>query len=157
MSYQRAIATINNTARNATAAAEAEEEAPKCDAWISILAASAILFIGVGYTNTFGVFADYYQRHLLPAESADKVIVIGSVAASLYFILGAFIGRIADVVGYRTSLSIGAGLMTGAMFAASVSDEFYQLFLSQGLMFGLGLAFVYVRPEIVYQHNHELS
>lgn len=137
---------INNTSRNATAAAEDESNG---HGWISIVAASAILFIGVGYTNTFGVFADYYETHLLPEEPADKIIVIGSVAASLYFILGAFTGRVADVLGYRVSLSVGAGLMTGAMFAASVSMEFYQLFLSQGLMFGLGLAFVYVISTIL--------
>lgn len=82
--------------------------------WIAIAAASAVLFIGVGYPNSFGVFADYYQQHLFPAEPTDKIILIGSVAASLYFILGAFTGRFADVVGYRASLSVGAVLMIGS-------------------------------------------
>ena len=88
--------------------------------WIAIAAASAVLFIGVGYPNTFGVFADHYQ-HLFPAEQADKIILIGSVAASLYFILGAFTGRFADVVGYRTSLFIGAALMIGS--SAFINQE----------------------------------
>jgi hypothetical protein len=48
--------------------------------WLSVAAASAILFIGVGYTNTFGVFQDYYQTTLLPDESPLNIITIGSVA-----------------------------------------------------------------------------
>jgi hypothetical protein len=47
--------------------------------WLNVAAASAILFIGVGYTNAFGVFQDYYQTTLLPDESPLKIITIGSV------------------------------------------------------------------------------
>lgn len=107
-------------------------------------AAAAVLFIGIGYTNTFGVFSNHYQRQLLVDVAPEKIILIGSVASSLYFILGAFTGRFADLVGYRVSLILGAGLMVAALFAASVSTKFWQLFLSQGLTFGLGLAFVYM-------------
>jgi len=115
----------------------------KAYGWTVIAAAFAILFIGVGYTNTFGVFQEYYQGTLFPNEPADKIIVISSTAASLYFILGVFTGRFTDFVGYRISLILGATLMVGSMFAASFSREYWQLFLSQGLMFGLGVAFVY--------------
>ena len=68
---------------------------------------------------------------------------IGSVSASLYLILGLITGPFADVFGYRTSLLLGSALMVGSMFAASASTTYWQLFLSQGLGFGLGLAFVY--------------
>jgi len=121
-----------------------EDTTPNGSKWLNVAAASAILFIGVGYTNTFGVFQDYYQTTLLPNESPLKIITIGSVASSLYLILGVFTGRFADLVGYRISLSIGAALMIGAMLAASVSHKYWQLFLSQGLMFGLGVAFAYL-------------
>ena len=55
---------------------------------------------------------------MFPNMSPDKIIVIGSIAASLYFILGVVTGRLADVAGYRISLIIGSALMIGAMFAA---------------------------------------
>ena len=126
------------------ASATASEPLTNVSGWISIGAASAVLFVGVGYTNTFGVFQEYYQTHLFPQESADKIIVIGSIASSLYLILGALTGPFADFLGYRLSLILGSTLMTGSMFAASVSKAYWQLFLSQGAMFGLGLAFVYM-------------
>ena len=121
--------------------------------WLNTAAASAILFIGVGYTNTFGVFQDYYQTTLLPDESPQKIIAIGSVASSLYLILGVFAGRFADLVGYRVSLGIGAALMIGSMFAVSVSREYWQLFLSQGVMFGLGVAFAYL-PAVTISRQY---
>lgn len=121
--------------------------------WLIVAAATGVLFVGVGYTNTFGVFQDYYQRELFPHDSSSKLILIGSVASSLYLILGVFAGRFADLIGYRISLAIGSGLMIGAMFAASACKEFWQFFLSQGLMFGLGLAFAYL-PAVTVSRQY---
>jgi len=130
--------------------------------WVVIAAASTVLFVGVGYTNTFGVFQDHYQKTVFRNEPADKIIIIGSTAASLYFVLGILTGRFTDFAGYRVSLAIGTALMTGSMFAASFSKEYWQLFLSQGLMFGLGLSFVYptattVSTQYFRTHHHGLT
>lgn len=130
-----------------------EETIHAISKWLNVIAASAILFIGVGYTNTFGVFQDYYLTTLLPHESPLRIIAIGSVASSLYLILGVFSGRFADLVGYRANLCIGSALMIGSMFAASVSREYWQLFLSQGLMFGLGVAFAYL-PAVTISRQY---
>lgn len=126
-----------------------------------ILTAAAVLFIGVGYTNTFGVFQEYYLEHTLRDEKPEKVIVIGSTAASLYLILGAFTGRFADMIGYRPSLLIGTALMVGSMFAASVSTTYLQLLFSQGIMFGLGVAFAYLPAVSIsrqyWKQNHGVA
>lgn len=121
--------------------------------YLVLLAASLILFIGVGYTNTYGVFESYYQVNLFPDLPPSKLIVIGSVSGSLYLVFGAFAGRFADLMGYRTSLLIGSALMAGSMFAASVSKTYMQLFLSQGLAFGLGVAFVYL-PAVTISRQY---
>lgn len=84
-----------------------------------------------------------YQTHLFPEVVPERIILIGSIAASLYFILGAFTGRFADLLGYRVALVLGSSLMIGSLFASSVATQYWHLFLSQGLMFGIGLAFVY--------------
>lgn len=148
----------------ASSSADASDTTVETDGlqpYIILVAASAVLFIGVGYTNTFGVFDGYYQRELLPNDRPTKIILIGSVAASLYFILGVFMGRFADLVGYRISLMIGAALQIGAMFSASVSTTYDQLFLSQGLMFGFGVAFAYLPATTIsrqyWHHRHGLA
>lgn len=121
--------------------------------WLTTAAAFAIIFIGVGYTNAFGVFLDYYQTVMFSSESPSKVILIGSVASSLYMLLGAPAGRFADVFGYQVSVGIGSVLMTGAMFASSVSKDFYQFFLAQGVIFGLGVAFAYL-PAVTISRQY---
>ena len=43
--------------------------------------------------------------------------------------------------------------MVGSMFAASVSKSYWQFFLSQGLMFGLGVAFAYLPPVTISRQD----
>lgn len=131
------------------------------DKYVVIAAAALVLFVGVGFTNTFGVFQEYYAANTLHDDKPERVIVIGSTAASLYLILGVFTGRFADLIGYRPSLLIGTALMVGAMFAASVATTYTQLLFSQGIMFGLGVAFAYL-PAIsisrqYWKQNHGLA
>lgn len=136
-------------------------QSPSLRRFTVIAAASLVLFIGVGFTNTFGVFEEYYVQNTLQGEKPEKIIVIGSTASSLYLILGAFAGRFADLVGYRPSLLIGMALMVGSMFAASVSNTYAQLLCSQGIMFGLGLAFVYLPAVSIsrqyWKQNHGIA
>ncbi|KAF3352882.1 hypothetical protein VdG1_08568 [Verticillium dahliae VDG1] len=111
--------------------------------WAVLSAAFGITFIAVGMPNSFGVFQEYYESTLFPNKPSPEIIIIGSLSSSLYMILGAFTGRLADVVGYQVVLISGSVLIVGGLFAASVSTQFYQLVLSQGLAFGLGTALVY--------------
>lgn len=143
---------------------EAEEHhitAPVPGRYTVVATASAVLFIGVGFSNTFGVFQEYYTENTLRNEKPEKIIVIGSTAASLYLILGVFTGRFADMVGYRPSLLIGTALIVGSMFAASVSTTYTQLLCSQGIMFGLGVAFAYLPAVSIsrqyWKQNHGVA
>ncbi|KAJ8610303.1 hypothetical protein MRB53_038599 [Persea americana] len=52
--------------------------------WMVIGAATATLFVGVGFGNAFGVYQEYYENVLFPDIPPSKLVVIGSVASSLY-------------------------------------------------------------------------
>ncbi|CAK7226307.1 hypothetical protein SBRCBS47491_006185 [Sporothrix bragantina] len=106
-------------------------------------AAFAITFVAVGMPNSFGIFQDYYETTLFPDRPPAQVILIGSLASSLYMILGAPTGRFADLFGYHTAVLVGMILVVTGLFTASVCTQFYQFLLSQGVTFGLGTAFVY--------------
>ncbi|CAK7212637.1 hypothetical protein SCUCBS95973_001531 [Sporothrix curviconia] len=123
---------------------------PPADAPPSILAkyallgaAFAITFVAVGMPNSFGIFQDYYETTLFPGRPPAQVILVGSLASSLYMILGALTGRFADLFGYHMAIFVGSALVVTGLFAASVCTQFYQFLLSQGVTFGLGTAFVY--------------
>lgn len=111
--------------------------------WAVLVAAFFINFIAVGMPNSFGIFQDYYQTTLFPDVPSSQIILIGSLASSLYMILGAPAGRLADVWGYDVAILLGAALIVTGLFTSSICTQFYQLLLSQGLTFGLGTAFVY--------------
>lgn len=111
--------------------------------WVILAAAFGTMFIAIGMPNSFGVFQEYYESTLFPDKPSSEIIIIGSLTSSLYLILGAVTGRLADLFGYHLAMLLGTVLVVGGLFAASVSTQFYQLVLSQGLAFGLGTAFVY--------------
>ncbi|KAI1851140.1 hypothetical protein JX265_013258 [Neoarthrinium moseri] len=111
--------------------------------WLALGAASSTIFVVVGLPNSFGVFQSYYESELFPSVRSSQITPMGSTSSSFYMILGALTGRFADTMGYQTSMVVGNVLVAGALSAASVSGELYQLYLSQGVMSGLGSSFVY--------------
>lgn len=128
--------------------------------WLVLSAAFCITFVAVGMANSFGVFQDYYQTVLFPQRPSSEIILIGSLASSLYMILGAFTGRLADFVGYPTAASVGSAFMIGGLFAASAASQFFEFVLFQGLLFGLGSSFAYYPAVSVsrrYFQRHGLA
>ncbi|CAK7200214.1 hypothetical protein SEUCBS139899_002905 [Sporothrix eucalyptigena] len=119
------------------------DDPPRFAKYALLGAAFGITFVAVGMPNSFGIFQDYYENTLFPERPPAQVILIGSLASSLYMILGALTGRFADLFGYHTAILVGTVLGVTGLFAASVCTEFYQFLLSQGITFGLGTAFVY--------------
>ncbi|OLN81261.1 Riboflavin transporter MCH5-like protein 11 [Colletotrichum chlorophyti] len=116
---------------------------PSISRWAVPFAAFCTMFVAVGFPNSSGVFQEYYEFELFPDRPSSEIILIGSLSSSLYMVLGALTGRVADTMGYQVALFTGSVLIVGGLFAASAGTQFYQLLLSQGLAFGLGTAFVY--------------
>lgn len=110
---------------------------------LTLFSASSILMIAVGVPNTFGVFQSYFERGLFSNIPPSQILLIGSLASTLYMTLGVFMGRLADLWGHEKSLALGSLLMVSSLFIASVSTEFYQIALTQGVMFGLGASSAY--------------
>lgn len=128
--------------------------------WAILAAAAGITFIAVGMPNSYGVFQQEYESKLFPDKPSSEIIIIGSLTSSLYMILGAPAGRIADTLGYTPALVAGSALIVGGLMAASAATRFWQLVLSQGLTFGLGTALVYYPAVSVsgrYFRRHGLA
>lgn len=113
-------------------------------AWMQVLAGFFALFNSWGVVNTFGAYEAYYQSELLKGESPSTIAWIGSIQGC--FVIGGAIisGRLVDG-GYSTYLLyIGSFLVVFGMMMASISSEFYQLFLSQGVCVGLGCSMLFL-------------
>jgi MFS family permease len=85
---------------------------------------------------TFGVFQQYYTLDLGLQPSA--VSWIGSIQMLGHFSLGMLTGRLFDAGYFYWSVVPGMLISTLGMFMTSLCKKYWQFFLAQGLMNGLG-------------------
>ncbi|KAH7028989.1 major facilitator superfamily domain-containing protein [Microdochium trichocladiopsis] len=113
-------------------------------AWAQVVVAHLGSFNSWGYMNSFGLFQSYYATSLLPPTTAPSSISwIGSIQIFLAFGVGSVSGRALDAGHLRAVVLAGCCLQILAIMTASVSTEYYQLLLTQGLCKGLGDGLVF--------------
>lgn len=100
------------------------------------------MFCSVGFVNAFGVFETFYQTNLLSNESASQISWLGSFNIFCMFGFTMLVGWLNDKHGPCILLIVGSVVMLFALFMTSLCKEYWQLFLAQGFLFGVGLAFV---------------
>ena len=100
------------------------------------------MFCSVGFVNAFGVFEEYYQYQLLSNQSASQISWLGSFNIFCMFGFTLLVGWLNDKHGPRILLIIGSIIMLFALFMTSLCHSYWQLFLAQGFLFGIGLSFV---------------
>ncbi|KAK5064722.1 hypothetical protein LTR84_000556 [Exophiala bonariae] len=107
-------------------------------AWIQVLGAHFLFFNSWGIVNTFGVYQTYYQTSLLHNHNASEISWIGTFQAFLLVSFSLVAGPIFDRGYFRILLAVGTFLTVFGIMMNSISDNYWQVFLSQGLCIGLG-------------------
>ncbi|RYP15627.1 hypothetical protein DL765_005578 [Monosporascus sp. GIB2] len=107
----------------------------------------------VGFLNAYGVFQAYYQTHLLPDRSASDIAWIGSVSIFLLYLGAGFAGPLMDKFGPASLLWAGSIVLLAAIFATSLGEKYWQLFLTQDILLGAGMSLVFCTPlGVVMRH-----
>lgn len=73
------------------------------EAWLVAADSFCIFFCCLGFSNSFGVLADYYLTRRLRGEPATKIAWIGSLSAFLQFFSGMVGGPLFDQYGAKAS------------------------------------------------------
>jgi MFS family permease len=107
-------------------------------AWLVVLGAWCCMFASFGWINCIGVFQEHYQRDQLSEYSASAIAWIPSTETFLMFAGAPVFGKSFDSYGPMFSLVIGTTLHVFGLMMVSVSTEYYQFFLSQGLCSAVG-------------------
>ncbi|KAJ2850474.1 hypothetical protein IWW36_001854 [Coemansia brasiliensis] len=110
------------------------------------------LSLGPGLLNAYGVYEEEYDRlfdnkdeqHQWRGPLGSPVIFIGIIQIFLANGMGFIGGKCAQRFGPGPAVFIGGLLMSAGLFAASYSREVWQLCLSQGLVFGLGVCLTWI-------------
>lgn len=95
----------------------------------------------------FGSFQTYYEQTLFPEKSNSEVAWISTVCAFLLLFSGLITGPLFDYGYLRPLLLVGSVLEVFGLMMISLSTDYYQAFLSQGLCVGLGGGMLYI-PSI---------
>ncbi|GIC91350.1 putative MFS monocarboxylate transporter [Aspergillus udagawae] len=113
-------------------------------AWSGVFASFLLFFTTWGFSTAFGSFQSYYQSDLLHTNSPSRIAWVGTVNAFFLISTGVIAGPLFDR-GYLHHLMIaGCFLTTFGLMMLSLSTQYYQVFLSQGLCCGLGSGLIYV-------------
>ncbi len=76
--------------------------------------------------------------------SPSQISWIGTLASYLLIVIGVISGPLFDLGHYRIMLFGGAVVSCFGIFMLSLSKEYYQILLSQGICMGLGCGVLYV-------------
>ncbi|KIW28753.1 uncharacterized protein PV07_04627 [Cladophialophora immunda] len=107
-------------------------------AWTQVLGAHFLFFNSWGIVNAFGVYQTYYQTAILADYNASDISWIGTFQAFLLVSFSLVAGPIFDRGYFRILLIVGMFLTVFGIMMNSISNRYWQVFLSQGLCVGLG-------------------
>ena len=110
-------------------------------AWVQVFMGHLVLINGWGYLTSFGLFQSYYTSTL--GVSQSSISWIGSVQIFLVYLIGTVSGRALDVGYFHTVLNLGCFLQVFAVFMTSISSQYWQVFLAQGICKGIGDGLVF--------------
>ena len=113
-------------------------------AWLQVLG-SFLTFANLwGFTFAFGSFQSYYELEYLTSASPSDISWIGTMGTFLLIVVGVISGPLFDLGYFKTMLFLGAAIETLGVFLMSLSHKYWSIFLTQGVMLGLGNGLLYL-------------
>lgn len=114
-------------------------------AWVIVWATFVCLALIFGVSYSFAAFFENFAQEF-SAQRADVSWIFG-LCGLVYFVLGALGGLLADRWGPRVVCMLGMVLISAGLFWTSFAQSLSSIYISYGVMVGLGIAFVYT-PSI---------
>ncbi|KAH7090817.1 major facilitator superfamily transporter [Paraphoma chrysanthemicola] len=112
-------------------------------AWLVVFGAWCTSFCSFGWNNSIGTFQEYYQTDLLRQYSPGTISWIPSLQIFFMFAMGPIVGRLYDRYGPRYLIVVGSFLHVFGLMMVSISTEYYQIMLSQGVCSAIGVSLIF--------------
>jgi MFS family permease len=110
--------------------------------WVVVGAAFTLMFVGFAAAYSFAAFFSAFEAEFGAARG--DIALVFSVAAFLWFLLGAPGGMAADRFGARRVTLAGVACLAVALWLASRAGSLRLLYITYSLGVGLGVGLVYV-------------
>ncbi|KAJ5338690.1 hypothetical protein N7452_005418 [Penicillium brevicompactum] len=112
-----------------------------------VLGAFFMLFNVWGLNFAFGSFQSFYSLNYIPTSTVSDIAWIGTIQSWLLIVGGLLSGPLFDLGYYRTMIFAGSFFGAFGMMMLSLANQYYAIFLSQGVCMGFGFGLLYV-PSI---------
>ncbi|RFU36298.1 hypothetical protein B7463_g93, partial [Scytalidium lignicola] len=114
------------------------------EAWMVVFGAWCTSFCSFGWINSIGVFQDYYEKNTLKQYSPSTTSWIVSLESFFLMAMTPIIGKLYDNYGTRWLVLGGSFLHVFGLMMASISTQYYQLLLSQGICSSIGASALFL-------------
>lgn len=114
------------------------------NAWWTVLGGFLVFFVIWGLPISFGAFQDFYTLDYLSDYQASTISWIGTVQGALLVLVGLLSGPLYDLGYWRHLYACGSFLTVFGMMMLSISTNYYQVFLAQGICVGFGCGLLYI-------------
>ncbi|KAG0293156.1 hypothetical protein BGZ96_003213 [Linnemannia gamsii] len=111
--------------------------------WVVVAAAFFVQAIVIGTVNGYGIYQDQYITHDYNTSSTFQLAWVGTLNVVGMDLSGPITGQFADHFGYRVSAFVGALIMGASLIATSFSTQVWQLYIFQGILYGLGASLAF--------------
>ncbi|KAF9027563.1 hypothetical protein BGZ52_002977 [Haplosporangium bisporale] len=130
--------------------------------WVIVFAAFFTHMIFMGFANVYGVYQNYYLNNTFQGRATRfQLAWIGSLTMLALDIFGPITGAICVYFGFRKSGFAGVVIMTISLVAAAYATEIWQLYLTQGILYGFGGSLTYFStlslPSQWFRRNRGLA
>ncbi|KAL6806461.1 MFS general substrate transporter [Trichoderma sp. SZMC 28013] len=130
-----------NGQMNTEKASQDEEEMKEGGyGWVIVAAVCLILAHSFGINSMFGVFLAFYLKsNTYPGATPLQFAFIGGLCFSIAFLVPPVSTILHRKVGVQITVIVGGIFISGGYIAASFSKTIWQLILSQGVCYGIGM------------------
>lgn len=128
------------------------------EAWGVCLGSFLLYFTSFGFQNAFGVFQTYYSNEMAsgPLASPWSISWIGSFQVFMTFFAGLLSSSLLDRISVKVVVTAGAIIHVTSCMLLSISTTYWAVFLTQGLMQGIGIGILFAPALTCTSHYFHL-
>ncbi|CAD6567853.1 MAG: hypothetical protein CYPHOPRED_002145 [Cyphobasidiales sp. Tagirdzhanova-0007] len=117
-------------------------------AWVVCICGFWLSAVTWGINSAFGVFLSFYlDNDYFPGATPLQFAFVGGLSLSCAMAVGPVSNFITKRYGTRWTMAFGSLFLAGGQIAAGFVTKIWQLFLTQGVMFAVGLGLIMVSNQ----------
>lgn len=113
--------------------------------WVCVACVCTINAFTWGVLGSYGVYLAFYlANNIFPEATPLDYAYIGGINFGVSMLIASPVTYLCRIFGTHIPMICGALLQTGGLVAASFATKIWQLYLTQGVLVGIGVGFLFI-------------